>query len=55
MTRIKEDLLTKNIKFDISKIDQKIEELISLSNVVNAKNRNPKILNKLSEGANIDK
>ena len=23
MTRIKEDLLTKNIKFDISKIDQK--------------------------------
>lgn len=55
VTRIKEILLSKKIKIDITEIDNKIEELIKLSKVVNYKKTNPKMLNKLNEGDQIGK
>ena len=52
ITRVKEELLKSKIKFDTNKVSEKIEELINLSNKVNTRNRNSKVLKELGSDSN---
>ena len=50
ITRVKEQLSSKKIRFDSNKISEKIEELIQLSKGVNSRKKNVRELNELYKG-----